>query len=150
MRIVDICAFYAPQGGGVKTYVERKLKAGNARGVEVIIVAPGEDNEIRSRGSGGALATLAAPRFPLDRRYRYFNDEQSLHALLDRLKPDIVEASSPWSSANMVARWRGSAPRALISMPIPCRPMRIAGSERWRPAPRSIVDSTGSGGICGA
>ena len=114
MRIVDICAFYAPQGGGVKTYVERKLKAGNARGVEVIIVAPGEDNDIRSRGSGGALATLAAPRFPLDRRYRYFNDEQSLHALLDRLRPDIVEASSPWSSANMVARWRGSAPRALI------------------------------------
>ena len=27
MRIVDVCAFYAPQGGGVKTYVERKLAA---------------------------------------------------------------------------------------------------------------------------
>jgi alpha-1,6-mannosyltransferase len=27
MRIVDVCAFYTPEGGGVRTYVERKLAA---------------------------------------------------------------------------------------------------------------------------
>jgi len=27
MRIVDVCAFYTPAGGGVRTYVDRKLKA---------------------------------------------------------------------------------------------------------------------------
>ena len=36
MRIVDVCAFYAPRGGGVKTYVERKLQAGAAAGHEII------------------------------------------------------------------------------------------------------------------
>jgi alpha-1,6-mannosyltransferase len=26
MRIVDVCAFYSPQGGGVRTYIEQKLR----------------------------------------------------------------------------------------------------------------------------
>ncbi|MEC3948687.1 glycosyltransferase [Sphingobium sp. HWE2-09] len=113
MRIVDVCAFYAPQGGGVKTYVERKLRAGQAAGHEIIILAPGPHNAQVSM-SGGHIVTLAARRFPLDRRYHYFDDEAALHAMLSRLAPDIVEVSSPWSSAAMVDRWRGSAPRVLI------------------------------------
>jgi alpha-1,6-mannosyltransferase len=113
MRIVDVCAFYAPQGGGVKTYVERKLRAGQAAGHEIIILAPGPHNA-QVAMSGGHIVTLAARRFPLDRRYHYFDDEAALHAMLTRLAPDIVEVSSPWSSAAMVGRWRGSAPRVLI------------------------------------
>jgi len=27
MKIVDVCAFYAPKGGGVRTYVDQKLIA---------------------------------------------------------------------------------------------------------------------------
>ncbi|WP_336965790.1 glycosyltransferase [Sphingobium aquiterrae] len=114
MRIVDVCAFYAPDGGGVKTYVERKLKAGAQAGHEVIILAPGHDEAVIEQGPSGKLVTLPSPRFPLDRRYRYFSDERSLHAMLTRLAPDMVEASSPWSSASMVARWPGAAPRALV------------------------------------
>ncbi|PZU09344.1 MAG: glycosyl transferase family 1 [Sphingobium sp.] len=114
MRIVDVCALYAPQGGGVKTYVERKLAAGAAAGHEVIILAPSENGGVVEAQGGGRIVMMPARRFPLDRRYSYFDDEASLHAMLDRLRPDMVEASSPWASASMVARWRGSAPRALI------------------------------------
>lgn len=114
MRIVDVCAFYAPQGGGVKTYVERKLKAGAKAGHEVIILAPGARSAVLPTGGDGRIVLLPARRFPLDRRYHYFDDEASLHAMLDDLQPDLVEASSPWSSAAMVGRWRGDAPRALI------------------------------------
>lgn len=114
MRIVDVCAFYAPQGGGVKTYVERKLKAGARAGHEVIILAPGERSAVLNTGGDGRIVLLPARRFPLDRRYHYFDDEASLHAMLDHLQPDLVEASSPWSSAAMVGRWRGGVPRALI------------------------------------
>jgi alpha-1,6-mannosyltransferase len=114
MRIVDVCAFYTPYGGGVKTYVERKLRAGAAAGHEVIILAPGvaEDSIVSSDGS--RVVSLPSPRFPLDRRYGYFADEQALHTTLDKLAPDIVEASSPWGSAAMVARWQGNAPRVLV------------------------------------
>ena len=114
MRIVDVCAFYTPSGGGVKTYVERKLRAGSAAGHEIIVLAPGERDEVRHFGRGARIVTIAAPTFPLDRAYRYFDDEAALHAALDELAPDMVEVSSPWSSAAMVSRWHGAAPRALI------------------------------------
>jgi len=114
LKIVDVCAFYTADGGGVKTYVERKLKAARPGAEEVIIIAPGENDAVIRRHSGGGIITLASPRFPLDRRYRYFDDEAVLHALLDELAPDVVEASSPWGAASMVGRWRGPALRSLV------------------------------------
>ena len=114
MRIVDVCAFYAPQGGGVKTYVERKLRAARDQGHEVIIVAPGDHDALIAQEAGGCILSVEAPKFPLDRRYHYFDDEPALHALLDRLQPDVVEASSPWASPGMVARWQGTAFRSLV------------------------------------
>ncbi len=114
MRILDVCAFYSPYGGGVKTYVRRKMELGAQLGHEIVILAPGEREEIIEERDGAILATIPAPLLPLDRRYRYFDDEPALHAALDRWRPDFVEASSPWRSASMVARWQGSAPRALV------------------------------------
>lgn len=114
MRILDVCAFYTPHGGGVRTYVHRKLAAATAAGHEMIVLAPGDSDGWRAMPGGGVLATIAAPRLPLDRRYRYFGDEPTLHRALDAWRPDMVEASSPWSSAGMVARWRGPARRSLV------------------------------------
>jgi len=114
MRIVDVCAFYAPTGGGVRTYVEAKLKAAARFGHEVVVLAPGERHEVVKRGPGAFLVTIPAPRLPVDRRYRYFDDERTLHAALDAWQPDHVEASSPWSSATMVGRWQGAASRSLV------------------------------------
>lgn len=114
MRILDVCAFYTPHGGGVRTYVHRKLAAAATAGHEMIVVAPGEADGWRALPGGGVIATIASPKLSLDRRYRYFGDEPALHRALDAWRPDMVEASSPWTSAAMVARWRGSARRSLI------------------------------------
>lgn len=127
MRIVDVCAFYTPRGGGVKTYIDRKLASAARTGHEIVVIAPGRENMVIERGPGALLVTLASPVFPLDRRYRYFADEAGLHALLDRWRPDFVEASSPWSSASMVARWDGWAPRSLV---MHCDPLS-AYAYRW-------------------
>lgn len=114
MRIVDVCAFYAPLGGGVRTYAEAKLRAARRFGHEIVILAPGERHEMIRRGPGALLVTIPAPRLPVDRRYRYFDDERVLHAALDCWQPDHIEASSPWSSATMVGRWQGGASRSLV------------------------------------
>ncbi|UAK24614.1 glycosyltransferase [Sphingomonas nostoxanthinifaciens] len=114
MRIVDVCAFYAPEGGGVRTYIERKLKAVPAAGHELIVLAPGRTDRIEHRGPNARIEWLASPRFPLDRRYGYFADAGQLHAALDRLRPDVVEVSSPWRSASIVADWQGPARRVLV------------------------------------
>jgi len=127
MRIVDVCAFYTPAGGGVKTYVDRKLAAAPGAGHEVVVIAPGREDKVTVRGPNATLVTIAAPRFPLDRRYRYFADEAAVHRALTQWQPDFVEASSPWSSASMVGRWQGAAPRALV---MHCDPLS-AYAYRW-------------------
>lgn len=114
MRIVDVCAFYTPHGGGVKTYVEQKLRLGPQLGHEIVILAPGDRYEVIDRGPDARIVTIPSPRFPLDRNYWYFDDEDALHDALDSLAPDFVEASSPWRSPSMVGRWKGRAPRALF------------------------------------
>src|SRR4029453_9073149 len=114
MRIVDVCAFYTPTGGGVRTYIEAKLKAAARLGHEMIVVAPGPRHETVARGPGAFLVTVPSPLLPFDRRYCYFHDEQAIHRVLDLWQPDHLEASSPWLSAKMVGRWQGAATRSLV------------------------------------
>ena len=114
MRIVDVCAFYSPRGGGVRTYVEQKLSLGPRLGQDVTIIAPGARDEVVEHGPHARIEFIASPRFPLDRRYGYFADEPALHRALDRAAPDLVEVSSPWRSPLMVARWPTAVPRTLI------------------------------------
>lgn len=114
MKIVDVCAFLSPHGGGVKTYIEQKLAIGPRLGHEIVVIAPGDHDEVVERGPNARIVTIASPRFPLDRKYWYFDDEARLHAALAAEAPDFVEASSPWRSASMVARWAPEVPKALI------------------------------------
>lgn len=114
MRIVDVCAFYSPSGGGVRTYIDAKLRSASRMGHEIVVLVPSATSEVFEMAPGGILAGIPAPKMPFDRRYRYFNDPARLHGALDGWKPDHVECSSPWSSASAVARWRGSATRSLF------------------------------------
>ena len=114
MKLVDVCAFYAPKGGGVRTYIDRKLKAGAALGHEIVVIAPGARDEVEERGPNARIVWLKSTLFPMDFNYRYFSDVPALYAALDREQPDFVEASSPWRSASIIAQWPGKAPRALI------------------------------------
>ncbi|MDE2302389.1 MAG: glycosyltransferase [Sphingomonadales bacterium] len=138
MKIVDVCAFFTPHGGGVKTYVEQKLAIGPELGHDITILAPGDRHAVIERGPAARLITIPNPRFPLDRKYWYFDDEAALHAELDALAPDFVEASSPWRSATMVARWQGAAPRALVMHSDPLS----AYAYRWLGPilPRDAID----------
>ena len=114
MKIVDVCAFYSPRGGGVRTYVEQKLAIGPSLGHDITILAPGPRAQVIERGDHARIITLPSPRFPLDGNYWYFDDEPALHSALDGLEPDFVEVSSPWRSPLFVARWRPEVPRSLI------------------------------------
>jgi len=114
MRIVDVSAFYSPHGGGVRTYVDQKLAIAPALGHDLTVIVPGDIDAVDERGPHARLVSVASPRLAVDRKYWYFDDEPALHAAIDRARPDMLEASSPWRSATMVARWPGRAPRALV------------------------------------
>lgn len=114
MKIVDVCAFYSPAGGGVKTYVDRKLAVGPAMGHEIVLIVPSDRDGVEHVDQGARIIHVASPQLIVDRRYRYFEAAAPVHALLDAEAPDFVEASSPWRTASIVADWQGSAPRSLI------------------------------------
>lgn len=106
MHIVDVAEFYAPLGGGVKTYIDAKLAFGAHNGVKVSVIAPGPEDRVEAR-EGGQVIYVKAPPIPVDTRYHVFWDAKPVHALLDELKPDVVEASSPFRGAWIVANWQG-------------------------------------------
>jgi len=105
MRIVDVAEFYAPKGGGVRTYIDAKIEAGNAVGHEIVIIAPGPEDRIDVRGRG-RIIWVKAPILAVDKRYHVFWSQAPVHALLEAEAPDLVEASSPWQGARIVARWQ--------------------------------------------
>ena len=113
MHIVDISALYSPEGGGIRTYTDRKLQVADRLGHRLTVIVPGAEAAVTAFGSA-RMIVIPSPRFPLDRNYFYFESDAVIHAALDREAPDFVEASSPWGSATAVAEWPGPAPRALI------------------------------------
>ncbi|MEO1967518.1 MAG: glycosyltransferase [Sphingomonadaceae bacterium] len=114
MKIVDVCGFYTPHGGGIRTYVDQKLALAEQFGQDITILAPEEEAGVEERGPHARIVTVPAARFPLDRKYFAFTDAAPVHEALDRLQPDLVEVSSPWRSAMIAKDWRPDVPKAMI------------------------------------
>ena len=113
MRIVDVCEFYSPTGGGVRRYVEQKLEFGPRFGHEIVILAPGPETKTEKM-RGGTIEWVKSPLLPVDHNYRMFWHAQDVWQVLDRLQPDLVEGSSPWRGGWLAARWPGKVPRMLF------------------------------------
>jgi alpha-1,6-mannosyltransferase len=113
MRVVDVAEFYSPTGGGVRTYIDRKFEAAAQLGHELFVIAPGPSDGFEARRAGGVIQ-VRSPGLPLDANYHMFWDAAPVHAWLDRLSPDLVEASSPWRGAWIVANWAGPTRRAMF------------------------------------
>ncbi len=115
MRIVDVNEFYSPTGGGVRTYLDRKMGIMADMGHELIVVAPALQDAVEDRPGGGRIIWVKAPPLILDRNYGIFVHDEPTWKLLDELKPDIVETSSPWLPAWTVARWQGDAVKVFFA-----------------------------------
>ena len=109
MRIVDVNDLYSPTGGGVRTYIDRKMSILADLGHELIVIAPGRENRVEERPGGGRVIYVNAPRMPLDDNYGLFWDPRPIDALLDQLDPDVIENCSPWRPAWIVGARRGRA-----------------------------------------
>ena len=108
MLVADVAEYYAEQGGGVKTYIDHKMRVGARLGHDVVIVAPGPANRVETRADG-RIVWVKAPRLVLDPRYHIFTQQDGVHAALDALRPDVVEGSSAWRGAWAAANWDGDA-----------------------------------------
>lgn len=114
MRIVDVNEFYSPTGGGVRTYIDRKMTIMAEMGHELIVIAPGRADSVEERPGGGRIVYVRAPRLPFDANYGLFWDAAPVTRLLDEFDPDIVETSSPWRPAWIVGDWPGRAAKIFF------------------------------------
>jgi len=109
MRIVDVNEYYSPTGGGVRTYLDNKMSIMAELGHELIVIAPGPRDAVEERPGGGRIHWVKSPPLILDRNYCIFVHDEPIWQLLDQLKPDVVETSSPWRPAWTVGWWKGDA-----------------------------------------
>ena len=114
MRIVDVNEFYSPTGGGVRTYIDRKMGIMADLGHELIVLAAGTEERIEERPGGGRIHYVRSPRLPFDSNYGLFWDRAAVTDLLDRYDPDVVECSSPWRPAWFVGDWQGRAVKSFF------------------------------------
>lgn len=113
MKIVDVADFYTDQGGGVRTYINHKLEAGARAGHEVVVVAAGDADREEAR-HGGRVVWVKGPTLPAETRYRVLYRTRTVHDILEREAPDLVEASSPYAAAWAVSRWEGDAVKVFV------------------------------------
>lgn len=115
MRIVDVNEYYSPTGGGVRTYLDRKMRIMAELGHELIVIAPFHEDRVEDRPDGGRIYWVKSPPLILDRNYWLFNDPGAVTRLLDKLKPDVVENSSPWRPAWFIGDWQGDALKVFFA-----------------------------------
>ncbi len=131
MRIVDVNEFYSPTGGGVRTYVDRKMGILADLGHELIVVAPGREDRVEERPGGGRVIYLKSPGMPFDRNYGLFWDRAAIHRVLDALDPDVVECCSPWRPAWFVGDWQPRGGRDVLKAFFMHNDNIAAYAQRW-------------------
>ena len=72
MRIVDVNEFYSPTGGGVRSYLDRKMAILSELGHRQIVIAPGRDDLVEDRPGGARIHYVKSPVLPFDSNYGLF------------------------------------------------------------------------------
>jgi len=93
MRLVDITSFFSDSCGGIKTYYREKARFLPRLGVECHFVVPGKTASEEAFGQA-TLHRLPGPPLPGNGNYRLFGRRQEVAALLQKLRPDVVEIGS--------------------------------------------------------
>jgi len=96
---------YHEQSGGIRTLYHALLDAAEERGRRMVLVVPSERDGEERWGHTTTIVHVRAPRSPaVDGRYRLIlphrflpEDRGPLWALLDRLRPDVLEVCDKYS-----------------------------------------------------
>lgn len=121
MRIVQLANFYSPTSGGLRVAVDT-LRAGYLdAGHSCELIAPGNADAV-----AGSVHTLRSPRLPNRTGYRVILRRRAVLALLDELRPDVVEIHDKllqqwvwaWSRARRIPVVAVSHERLAASVPM--------------------------------
>ncbi|MFH1532738.1 MAG: glycosyltransferase [Pseudomonadota bacterium] len=113
MRIADVCEFYSEGGGGIRTYVNSKLRAAARLGHDVTVIAPRPAPGVTEL-EGGRIVWIKSPPMPGDPRYAILLNGRAVHRALDAWDPQLVEGSSFWQGGVFAAQWKRPVPKVMV------------------------------------
>jgi alpha-1,6-mannosyltransferase len=96
MRILDLTDAYHPESGGIRTYLDRKVRfIRESTDFEHVLVVPGarDSDEVRGRTR---KVEIASPVIPGCASYRAMIRHGKLTAVLDAVRPDVIEIGNPY------------------------------------------------------
>jgi len=93
VRIVDVNEFYSPTGGGVRSYIDRKLAVMATLGHELIVIAPGREDRVEYRAGKGRVIVEGFIKFDYEISMGVRKGEDAfkseLEGILDRRRAAI-------------------------------------------------------------
>lgn len=126
MTTLHITNAYHPTSGGIRTFYNALIEAGNALGRRVVLIVPGSRTGQADIGRFGRIYFIKAPAAPaFDRRYRlllphtYFPVIASpIVRILEQERPALVEICDkytlPYLAAMLRKRWHPRVPRPAL------------------------------------
>jgi len=124
MKLMDITAYYHNCSGGIKTYIQNKIKWLEDKLIEHVVVIPGKENRTYTVGRSKFYELSS---FRLIGGYRYFRSIKEINEVIEKEKPDIVELGGTYIIAPFLNRgsfllsifYHADAKREIGLLPLP-------------------------------
>jgi len=99
MKVCDVVQFYSPLGGGVRRYLEDKIRFLDDRpDMEHVMIVPSDRDAIRLQGRT-RVYEIKSIRLAGSISYRMLLNKKRIHSIIEDEKPDIIEVGDPYRSA---------------------------------------------------
>jgi alpha-1,6-mannosyltransferase len=112
--------------GGIATFYRSLMQAAERRGHSMVLVIPGEKDEVEDVGACGRLYRVSSPPAPVNRDYRlirpfsYFGRGTRLRQILRTEHPDLVEVCDKYT-----LNYFGGMLRAGMMDDVDCQPVVV-------------------------
>ena len=113
MKVCDLTQFYSPVSGGVKRYLQEKMRYLHAHTGDLhVLIIPGDRDEHTVQGRS-AIYTIRSPLLSRTSRYRALLRLGAVEAILERERPDVIESGDPYQLA-----WKAVASGRALGIPV--------------------------------
>ena len=114
LKICDLTQFYSPVSGGVKRYVQEKVRYLHAHteADKHLLIIPGE-RDTRAEEGRAIVYTIRSPLLSRTSRYRAILRLGAIERILERERPDVIESGDPYQVA-----WKAIASGRGLGIPV--------------------------------
>jgi alpha-1,6-mannosyltransferase len=124
IKTLHLTNYWHEHSGGIATFYRRLISAANHHQHGMILVVPGEQNEVIEMGAYCRIYKIAAPPSPLNRHYRtiypreFLLADSKIQRILADERPDLVEVCDKYSLVHLATLLRRRLAYGLNFRPV--------------------------------